>query len=70
MDRNRILEFYNKESVYDVLNELLRNGGQQLIHQAEEAKLSKNLSQYQSVIYDRRVALVRNGYLPIRKILI
>ena len=45
MDKNSILEFNNKESVSDVLNELLRDGAQQLIHQAVEAKLSEYLSQ-------------------------
>ena len=32
MDKNSILEFNNKESVSDVLNELLRSGAQKLIH--------------------------------------
>ena len=31
MDKNSILEFNNKESVSDVLNELLRSGAQKLI---------------------------------------
>ena len=34
MDKNSILEFNNKESVSDVLNELLRSGAQKLIHNA------------------------------------
>ena len=38
MDKNSILEFNNKESVSDVLNELLRNGAQKLIHNAVEAE--------------------------------
>ena len=33
MEKNSILEFNNKESVSDVLRELLRDGAQQLIHQ-------------------------------------
>jgi len=45
MDKSSILEFNNKESVSDVLNELLRDGAQQLIHQAVEAELSEYLSQ-------------------------
>ena len=32
MEKNSILEFNNKESVSDVLNELLRDGEQQLTH--------------------------------------
>ena len=38
MEKNSILEFNNKENVSDVLNELLRNGVLQLIHQAVEAE--------------------------------
>ena len=39
MYKNSILEFNNKESVSDVLNELLRSGAQKLIHNAVEAEL-------------------------------
>ena len=45
MGKNSILEFDNKESVSDVLNELLRDGAQQLIRQAVETELSEYLSQ-------------------------
>ena len=69
MEKNSISEFNNKESVSDVLNELLRNGAQQLIHQAVEAELSEYLSQHQRLIDDGRVALVRNDHLPKREIL-
>jgi hypothetical protein len=44
MEENSILEFNNKESVPDVLSELLREGAQQLIHQAVEAELSEYIS--------------------------
>ena len=37
MDKNSILDFNNKESVSDVLNELFRSGAQKLIHNAVEA---------------------------------
>ena len=69
MEKNSILEFNNRESVSDVLNELLKNGTQQLIHQVLEARLSEYLSQYQRLIVDGRVALVCNGYLLKREIL-
>ena len=39
MDKNSILEFNNKESVSDVLNELLRSGAQKLIYNKVEAEL-------------------------------
>ena len=69
MGKNSILEFNNKESVSDVLNELLRDGAQQLIRQAVETELSEYLSQHQRIAGDGRLALVRNGYLPKREIL-
>ena len=55
MGKNSILEFNNKESVSDVLRELLRDGAQQLIHQAVEAELSEYLSQHQRLTDDGRV---------------
>ena len=69
MGKNSILEFNNKESVSDVLNELLRDGAQQLIRRAVETELSEYLSQHQRIADDGRLALVRNGYLPKREIL-
>ena len=51
------------------MNELLKDGAQQLIHQAVEARLSEYLSQHQRLIVDGRVALVCNGYLLKREIL-
>ena len=69
MEKNSILEFNNKESVSDVFNELLRDGAQQLIHQALEAELCEYLSKHQRLAVDGRVALVCNGYLLKREIL-
>jgi putative transposase len=69
MDKNSILAFNNKESVPDVLNALLREGAQQLIHRAVESELSEYLSQHQHFTADGRIAVVRNGYLPKREIL-
>ena len=69
MEKISILEFNNKESVSDVLNELLKDGAQQLIHQVEEVRLSEYLSQHQRLIVDGRVALLCNGDLLKREIL-
>ena len=69
MGKDSILEFNNKESFSDVLNELLRDGAQQLIRQAVETELSEYMSQHQRITDDGRLALVRNGYLPEREIL-
>ena len=69
MDKNSILEFNNKESVSDVLNELLRSGAQKLIHNAVEAELREFMFQHQGVTEDGKVSVIRNGYLPKRQIL-
>ena len=69
MDKNSILEFNNKESVSDVLNELLRSGAQKLIHNPVEAELREFMSLHQGVTEDGKVSVIRNGYLPKREIL-
>jgi len=57
------------EKVHDPLTELLRNGARDLIRQAVEAELSTLLSQHADLkLLDGRQAVVRNGYLPERKI--
>ncbi|MBC8260068.1 MAG: hypothetical protein H8E38_13720 [SAR324 cluster bacterium] len=45
MDKNSILAFNNKESVSDVLNELLKSGAQKLIHNAVETELREFIFQ-------------------------
>ena len=61
MEKSSTLELNNKEIVSDVLNELLKDGAQQLIHQVVEVRLSEYLSQHQHLIVYGRVALVCNG---------
>ena len=57
------------ERINDPLTELLRNGARDLIRQAVEAELSVLLSQHADLkLLDGRQAVVRNGYLPERKI--
>jgi putative transposase len=51
------------------LRELLREGAQEIIHQAVESELSEYLSQHQRLTDDGRVAVVRKGYLPKQEIL-
>ena len=48
----------NKERVSGILNELLRKGEQQLIHQAVEVEKSQYLSQHQCFTDDGRVVSV------------
>ena len=61
MNKNSILEFNNKESVSDALNELLRSGAQKLIHNEVEAELREFMFQHQGVIEDGKVSVIRNG---------
>lgn len=58
MDKNSFLELNKKESNSGVLKEFLRNGDQQLIHQAVQVEKSKYLSQHQCFTDDGRVVLV------------
>ena len=50
------------------MNELLKDGVQQLIHQALEARLREYLSQYQRLIVDGSGVLVCNHFLLKREI--
>ena len=70
MDKNSILEFNNKESVSDVLNELLRSGAQKLIHNAVEAELREFMSQHQGVTEDGKVSVIRNGFEGSPKLMV
>ena len=65
MKKNNVLEFANRDAIFDPLTALLRSGAQKLINQAVEAELQELLSQYT----DRRTndghsVVVRNGHLP------
>lgn len=54
----------------DLLTELLRQGAQELIHQAVETELAELLERYATVADVKgRAAVVRNGHLPERKVL-
>jgi len=69
MKENTVVELKDQESIIDPLNELLKAGAQQLIHQAIEAELVDLLSQNSHrLTEDGKTAVVRNGYLPERKI--
>ena len=57
------------QKIADPLTELLRNGARDLIRQAVEAELNTMLSEHEHLkLTDGRQALVRNGYLPERRI--
>lgn len=69
MNKNTVVEFKGREGYSDPLTEMLRTGAQQLIHQAVELELRELLDQHTDRrTADGKVGVVRNGYLPERKI--
>ena len=68
MSENSILTFNNKESASNVLNELLRNGARQLIHNSVVSELKEFILQHQQLDDQGKPCVVRNGYLPEREI--
>jgi len=57
-----------KTPAQDPLNELLKQGAQQLLGKAIEAELVELLAQYSGLRVDGKQAVVRNGYLPERTV--
>lgn len=69
MKENTVVELQNQGSIVDPLNELLKTGAEQLIYQAVEAELLElALQNRHRLTEDGKAAVVRNGYLPERKI--
>lgn len=69
MKENTVVELQNRGSSVDPLNELLKTGAEQLIYQAVEAELLElALQNRHRLTEDGKAAVVRNGYLPERKI--
>lgn len=52
----------------DVLNEVLKQGAQELLAKAVEAELARFLERYADLKVDAKQAVVRNGYLPERTV--
>jgi putative transposase len=70
MRKDNIISLENREGNADVLTSLLRSGARELIKKAVQSELSEFLSQYQNVTgSEGRPLVVRNGYLPERKIM-
>ena len=70
MNKNNVVDLKNRDTITDALTTMLQNGAQQLIHQAVQVELAEMLEQYASrLTADGKAAVVRNGYLPERKIL-
>lgn len=71
MSTNTVIGFENPgvaAPVVDVLTEVLRTGARQLLAQAVEAEATDFLAQHREVMTDGRSRMVRNEYLPERKI--
>lgn len=52
----------------DALTEVLKRGAEELLTKAVEAELARLLGDYRDLKVDGRSAVVRNGYLPERKV--
>ena len=69
MDKTNVFEFQGREPIADPLTELLRSGARQLLQQAIEAEAQELLAAHSGrLLEDGHAAVVRNGYLPPRKI--
>lgn len=69
ISKSNVIELSDPDLFTDSLTELLRTGDRQLIEQAVEAKLAEFMKQYADQVLDNgQAAIVRNGYLPERKI--
>lgn len=69
MKENTVFELKDQGSIVDPLNELLKTGAEQLIYQAVETEiLELVLQNSHRLTDDGKAAVVRNGYLPERKI--
>lgn len=65
MANNNVTELHKPENP---LNELLKQGAQELLAKAIEAELQSLLADYSSATVNGRQAVVRNGYQPERSI--
>jgi transposase-like protein len=69
MNKSTVVEFKNRDQITDPLTEMLRSGAQVLIQQAVEVELQELLAHHQQIrTEDGKASVVRNGYLPERKL--
>jgi transposase-like protein len=70
MTKDNVIDLKKPETFTDdPISEILRNGAKKLLAQALEAEIESFLSQYADIKDDQgRKRVVRNGYLPERKI--
>jgi len=69
MSKHNVIELAGREAGNDPLSELLRTGVERLIYQAVEAELETLLAEHADRrTEDGKAGVVRNGYLPARKL--
>ena len=69
MDKSTSILDFGRESTRDALTEVLRSGAQKMLLAAVEEELENFLKGYSSLcLSDGRLAVVRNGHLPVRTI--
>jgi transposase-like protein len=70
MNKDSLIELKNPEPfIDDPITEILRNGAKRLLAEALELEIAGFLSQYADLKDDQgRMRIIRNGYLPERKI--
>jgi transposase-like protein len=69
MNKHNVIELAGRDAVADPLTELLRAGARKLIEQAVEAELQELLAEEAKRRSEEgRAGVVRNGYLPERKL--
>jgi transposase-like protein len=70
MNKDSLIELKNPEPfIDDPITEILRNGAKKLLAEALELEIAGFLSQYADLKDDQgRMRIIRNGYLPERKI--
>ncbi len=70
MNKNNVVGLKGRDTITDALTEMLQSGAQELIQQAVQVELEELLQQYTArLTTEGNAAVVRNGYLPERKIL-
>lgn len=65
---DNVVSLTQSSPTQDLLTDLIRNGAKELIARAVEAELSELLAQYATEEVDGKRRVVRNGYLPARKV--
>ncbi len=69
MKNSNVIELQQPDEIVEPLTERLRSGAKELISKAVELDVHALLDQYSDLIVNGKQAVIRNAYLPERKIL-